>query len=183
MYHGSTKEREALRKQLVPKEDGQCNFDVIITTYNLSINKVDRAKFFKKFEFSYIVLGEAFLCTNSNPLDEAHSIKNVNSVRYQNLLKLAFRAEYRLMLTGTPLQVTFLEISNSYFQNNVNELWALLNFLMPNIFGVAKDMKGISWPEEEGKDYADEVARIKKIISPFILRRLKSEVRLFYVSK
>jgi len=152
MYHGSTKERELLRKQLLPKEDGLCNFDVIITTYNLSINKADRVKFFKKFEFCYIVL------------DEAHSIKNVNSIRYQNLLKLAFRAQYRLMLTGTPLQ------------NNVNELWALLNFLMPNIFGVTKDFKSLSWPEEEGKDYPEEVDRIKKIISPFILRRLKSEV-------
>jgi SNF2 family DNA or RNA helicase len=57
MYHGSAKEREQLRKQLIPKEGGPCSFDVIITTYNLCINKVDRVKFFKKFDFCYIVLG------------------------------------------------------------------------------------------------------------------------------
>jgi SNF2 family DNA or RNA helicase len=91
----------------LPKEDGSISFDIIITTYNLCINKVDRVKFFKKFDFCYIVLGECSLCCSMLRLilDEAHNIKNVSSVRYQNLLKLAFRAEYRLMLTGTPLQV------------------------------------------------------------------------------
>jgi SNF2 family DNA or RNA helicase len=57
MYHGNAKEREALRKALLPKEDGSVSFDVLITTYNLCINKIDRNKFFKKFDFSYIVLG------------------------------------------------------------------------------------------------------------------------------
>jgi len=152
MYHGSAKERENIRKQFLPKDGESCSFDVVITTYNLCINKVDRVKFFKKFDFCYIVL------------DEAHNIKNVSSVRYQNLLKLAFRADFRLMLTGTPLQ------------NNLNELWALLNFLMPNIFGCTKDFKDLLWPEEEENENNEEVQRLKKILSPFLLRRLKSDV-------
>lgn len=58
MYHGSAKERENLRKQLLPKEEGgPVDFDVVVTTYNLCINKTDRVKFFKKLDFSYIVLG------------------------------------------------------------------------------------------------------------------------------
>ena len=153
MYHGSAKDRESLRKKLLPK-DGKYEFDVLITTYNLCVNKVDRVKFFKKFDFGYIVL------------DEAHNIKNVSSLRYQSLVKLAFRAEFRLMLTGTPLQ------------NNLNELWALLNFLMPNIFGDTKEFKDLLWPEDDEHNNENniEVQRLKRILSPFLLRRLKSEV-------
>ena len=58
MYHGSAKDREVLRKKLINK-DGQpiAEFDVLITTYNLCINKTDRVKLFKKYQFCYIVLG------------------------------------------------------------------------------------------------------------------------------
>jgi SNF2 family DNA or RNA helicase len=53
-------------------------------------------------------------------LDEAHNIKNFQSKRWQTLLQ--FATPRRLLLTGTPLQ------------NSLTELWALLHFLMPEIF-------------------------------------------------
>eukprot|EP01117_Protostelium_nocturnum_P000961 TRINITY_DN1128_c0_g1_i6.p1 TRINITY_DN1128_c0_g1~~TRINITY_DN1128_c0_g1_i6.p1 ORF type:complete len:1774 (-),score=927.22 TRINITY_DN1128_c0_g1_i6:245-5566(-) len=191
MYHGTAKDRETLRKQLVPKTGEKLPFDVLITTYNICINKVDRVKLFKKVKFSFIVL------------DEAHNVKNVGSSRYRNLLKLAFRAENRLMLTGTPLQ------------NNINELWTLLSFLMPTIFSKNKDFTTLVWEEEKEEEEEKQaqlqdpnnpeeisnhsksgptvrekqslndrlrtqnskiVDRLKTILSPFVLRRLKSEV-------
>ena len=53
-------------------------------------------------------------------LDEAHYIKNYRSQRWQTLLN--FPSRRRLLLTGTPLQ------------NSLMELWALMHFLMPHLF-------------------------------------------------
>jgi SWI/SNF-related matrix-associated actin-dependent regulator of chromatin subfamily A member 5 len=60
---------------------------------------------FKKFSWEYIVI------------DEAHRIKNVDSLLSQ--IVRAFNSRGRLLITGTPLQ------------NNLQELWALLNFILP----------------------------------------------------
>ena len=63
----------------------------------------------KKFSFEYIVI------------DEAHRIKNVDSILSQ--IVRSFLSRGRLLITGTPLQ------------NNLAELWALLNFVLPDLFG------------------------------------------------
>ena len=60
-------------------------------------------------------------------IDEAHRIKNENSILSQ--MVRIFHSENRLLLTGTPLQ------------NNLHELWALLNFLLPDIFGSDADFE------------------------------------------
>lgn len=57
-------------------------------------------------------------------IDEAHRIKNEKSALSMAVRKMATR--YRLLITGTPLQ------------NNLHELWALLNFLMPSVFTSAE---------------------------------------------
>ena len=64
-----------------------------------------------KFKWEYIIV------------DEAHKIKNEESQISKRLRQLDSR--YRLLLTGTPLQ------------NNLHELWSLLNFLLPEIFSSA----------------------------------------------
>ena len=53
-------------------------------------------------------------------IDEAHRIKNENA-RFSKTVR-SFHTQERLLITGTPLQ------------NNLHELWALLNFLLPDIF-------------------------------------------------
>ena len=78
---------------------------VVITSYEMCL--IDR-KFFQLQEWKYLVV------------DEGQRIKNLNCKLIQTLK--TFKAANRLLLTGTPLQ------------NNLAELWALLNFLLPDIF-------------------------------------------------
>lgn len=58
-------------------------------------------------------------------IDEAHRLKNEDSQFSQNIRIL--NTEHRLLLTGTPLQ------------NNLHELWALLNFLLPDVFSSSEE--------------------------------------------
>lgn len=66
-----------------------------------------------KFNWEYIII------------DEAHKIKNEDSQTSKRVRQL--RSKYRLLLTGTPLQ------------NNLHELWSLMNFLLPEIFASSDD--------------------------------------------
>ena len=93
-------------------------------------------------------------------------LKNMNSIRYQSLIKINSR--YRLLLTGTPLQ------------NNLVELMSLLYFVMPNIFHhktqYVNKLFTASTSSSTDKFYNDKIAKAKGIMKPFILRRLKTDV-------
>ena len=101
-------------------------------------------------------------------LDEAQHIKNFKSQRWQMLLN--FNTSRRLLLTGTPLQ------------NSLIELWSLMHFLMPNVFSSHKEFR--DWfvnPVNdmiEGKQEVNEqlIKRLHKILRPFLLRRIKADV-------
>jgi SWI/SNF-related matrix-associated actin-dependent regulator of chromatin subfamily A member 5 len=105
-------------------------------------------------------------------IDEAHRIKNENALLSKNVRLL--ESKYRLLVTGTPLQ------------NNLHELWALLNFLLPDLFSSAEDFDewfGLGNKDEENLNEADQeeknaeiVQQLHKILKPFLLRRTKSEV-------
>ena len=141
-YYGTKAEREQAKKYI-----HQQHYDVILTTYNTAAQKQDRL-FLKKLKFCYVVL------------DEAQNIKNNQSLRHKYLGKL--QSEYRLLLTGTPLQ------------NNLDELWALLNFIMPDIFSTELDLQS---GDDNDEDMIDRrIGRMKIILAPFVLRRLKSHV-------
>jgi len=86
------------------------NFDICVTTYEIAM--IEKTAL-KKFKWRYLVI------------DEAHRIKNENSKLSVELRN--YFSQCRLLLTGTPLQ------------NNLHELWALLNFLLPDIFASATD--------------------------------------------
>ncbi len=89
-------------------------FDLCITSYEMCL--LEKAAL-RKISFRYIAI------------DEAHRIKNENSSL--SLIVREFTSTNRLLITGTPLQ------------NNLHELWALLNFLLPDIFSSADDFD--SW--------------------------------------
>ncbi|KAF7107901.1 hypothetical protein CFC21_108478 [Triticum aestivum] len=150
------------RRRLFKEMIVQQKFNVLLTTYEYLMNKHDRPKL-SKIQWHYIII------------DEGHRIKNA-SCKLNADLKL-YRSSHRLLLTGTPLQ------------NNLEELWALLNFLLPNIFNSSEDFsQWFNKPfESNGDNSADEallseeenlliINRLHQVLRPFVLRRLKHKV-------
>nr|XP_006826001.1 PREDICTED: SWI/SNF-related matrix-associated actin-dependent regulator of chromatin subfamily A containing DEAD/H box 1-like [Saccoglossus kowalevskii] len=155
-YYGSQDERKAFRYHIL---SGRLNFQVMISTYNMCMNMTEDKNLFKKLDFHYMII------------DEAHMLKNMNSLRYKNMMKI--RAKRRLLLTGTPLQ------------NNLLELMSLLCFIMPHIFmrgGSTDHLKRMfaakysSDSAEQSNFEKDRIGDAKKIMQPFVLRRIKTEV-------
>ena len=95
-------------------------------------------------------------------LDEAHTIKNRDTKMSQSAMKL--KGDFRLLLTGTPLQ------------NHVSEVWNLMQFANPNLLGSFSDFTSrFLLPIERDHD-KERQRQLKRVVTPFILRRTKSEV-------
>ncbi len=95
-------------------------------------------------------------------LDEAQAIKNMQTKRSRAAMEL--RSECRIITTGTPLE------------NHLGELWTLFNFLNPGLLGSFKKFnEKFAIPIERDQD-KEARGRLRKLIRPFILRRLKSDV-------
>ncbi|XP_063676027.1 helicase SRCAP-like isoform X3 [Bolinopsis microptera] len=130
-------------------------FHVCVTSYKLVIQDY---RAFRSKKWYFLIL------------DEAHNIKNFKSQRWQLLLN--FNSQRRLLLTGTPLQ------------NNLMELWSLMHFLMPSVFGSQSAFREwfgnplVGMVEGTEEYNAHLVERLHKILRPFLLRRLKKEVEL-----
>ncbi|CAD7702794.1 unnamed protein product [Ostreobium quekettii] len=123
-------------------------FDACVTSYEMVIKEKNHLR---KFHWRYIII------------DEAHRIKNENSL-LSKVVRL-LRTNYRLLITGTPLQ------------NNLHELWALLNFLLPEVFASAERFEEWFNIGEGGQEKeAEVVQQLHKVLRPFLLRRVKSDV-------
>lgn len=137
--------------------------NVVVTSYEIII------KDFKKFnsiKWEYLTV------------DEGHRLKNFECLLIKFLKKL--NVSNRLLLTGTPLQ------------NNLNELWSLLNFILPDIFQDLElfqlwfDFDGFEDTESEGTEVEKRMLKLEvqqlliknlhSILKPFLLRRLKKDV-------
>lgn len=122
------------------------NFDICITSYEMVIREKAQLR---KIAWQYIVV------------DEAHRIKNEDSTLSQ-IIRL-FYSRNRLLITGTPLQ------------NNLHELWALLNFILPDVFAESEAFD--QWFEGGSEDDQDTVVQqLHKVLRPFLLRRVKADV-------
>ncbi|MDO9138977.1 MAG: DEAD/DEAH box helicase, partial [Methylobacter sp.] len=94
-------------------------------------------------------------------LDEAQNIKNPVAAQTKAILKL--EADCRLALTGTPVE------------NRLMDLWSIFNFLNPGYLGKqAQFRKNYELPVQRDNDPIQS-ATLKKLIQPFILRRLKTD--------
>lgn len=120
-------------------------FDVCITSYEMILREKSHLK---KFAWEYIII------------DEAHRIKNEESSLAQ-IIRI-FNSRNRLLITGTPLQ------------NNLHELWALLNFLLPDVFGDSEAFD--QWFNNQDADQDTVVQQLHRVLRPFLLRRVKSDV-------
>jgi len=122
------------------------NYEILISTYGVVRNDVD---FLENYEFLYVIL------------DESQIIKNPNSKIYKAVTRLD--SQYRLVLTGTPIE------------NNLAELWSQMNFLNDGILGNLASFSNKYVKAIEGND-EDVKERLKTLISPFIKRRSKKVV-------
>ncbi|XP_032238134.2 SWI/SNF-related matrix-associated actin-dependent regulator of chromatin subfamily A containing DEAD/H box 1 isoform X2 [Nematostella vectensis] len=153
LYYGSQEERTYLREEIL---DEHSDFKVIITTYNMATGGFEDTSFLRQLRPHYVVF------------DEGHMLKNMQSQRYLKLTRI--RAKRRLLLTGTPMQ------------NDLLELMSLLSFVMPTIFdGRTDGLKLLFGNKKLDRDadsgYIKERAeQAKKIMKPFVLRRLKKDV-------
>ena len=94
-------------------------------------------------------------------LDEAQNIKNAETK--QSRAARALKADYRIALTGTPVE------------NNVGDLWSILEFLNPGFLGTQAEFKRNFFIPIQAQRDADATAQLKRLTSPFILRRLKTD--------
>eukprot|EP00891_Asterochloris_glomerata_P009348 jgi/Astpho2/9348/e_gw1.00142.54.1_t len=159
LYHGTKQERAELRRKRMPtSKDKILEFPVVITSYEIIIAD---SKFLQKYPWTYIAV------------DEGHRLKNFNCRLLRELR--CFSASNKLLLSGTPLQ------------NNLSELWSLLNFLLPDVFNNLANFE--SWfdfssvgeaagnKEIAAKEQRDKVVtKLHAILRPFLLRRVKSDV-------
>ncbi len=121
-------------------------FQLIFTTYGMMRNNID---LLSSYKFEYIVL------------DESQNIKNSESLTFRSALQL--ESKYRLVLTGTPIE------------NSLKDLWAQFRFIQPDLLGTESAFqKQFMIPIRQGNARVE--AQLQQLISPFILRRSKSEV-------
>ncbi len=120
------------------------NVRLFIISYSLVSNDIAQLA---KMKFKWIVL------------DEAQQIKNITAQRTHAIKKL--NADYRLCLSGTPIE------------NDLTELWSIMDFLMPGYLGNYKRFRkefAIETPSAENRK------RLNRAVAPFILRRIKRDV-------
>lgn len=156
-YWGTAADRKVLRKFWDRKHityTQDAPFHVLVTSYQLVVSDVN---YFQKMKWQYMIL------------DEAQAIKSSQSSRWKSLL--GFHCRNRLLLTGTPIQ------------NNMQELWALLHFIMPSLFDshdefsewFSKDIE--SHAQSNTKLNEGQLKRLHQILQPFMLRRVKKHVQ------
>ncbi|KAJ7885716.1 SNF2 family N-terminal domain-containing protein [Mycena olivaceomarginata] len=127
--------------------------------------------------YEYIIMDSPILCKIKwlhMIIDEGHRMKNPQT-KLTVTLTTYYHSRYRLLLSGTPLQ------------NNLTELWSLLNFVLPRIFNSAKSFDGWFNTPFANSGTGDKIAlseeealliirRLHKVLRPFLLRRLKKDV-------
>ena len=153
VYHGSTPSRQLLqdyefyfKPEALRGETKQKNvvkFNALITTYEVLLSDV---QLFCQFKWRSCII------------DEAHRLKNKNCKLMEGLRYMD--VEHKVLLTGTPLQ------------NNVEELFSLLNFLEPQQFH-----SSVEFMQEFGDLKTDtQVTKLQAVLKPMMLRRLKEDV-------
>ena len=123
------------------------NYDLIITSYDLLKRDIEN---YEDKNFKYIVA------------DEAQYIKNSSTQNATSLKSL--KGEIKFALTGTPIE------------NSIAELWSIFDFIMPGyLYNYNKFKKKFEEPILKFED-KEALERLKRLISPFILRRVKKDV-------
>jgi SWI/SNF-related matrix-associated actin-dependent regulator 1 of chromatin subfamily A len=157
-YHGSQKERAEMQEAILSDLASEMQTDIIVTTYDIA-NKREDNRFLRKCRPQACVF------------DEGHVLRNSNTKRYQELMRI--NCKWRLLLTGTPLQ------------NSLRELTSILAFIMPDIFKEVEDDLAIVFKLKAKVNETDthghllstqRTQRARSMMTPFVLRRKKAQV-------
>lgn len=122
-------------------------YDLVVTSYG--ITRIDK-DLLKDFYFDYVIL------------DESQAIKNPDSIISKAVRELNSR--YRLILTGTPLE------------NSTLDLWSQISFINPGLLGDSKFFKNEFQVPIEKRQDIEKTRKLNVMIKPFIMRRQKSQV-------
>jgi SNF2 family DNA or RNA helicase len=127
--------------------DGVGPFDLIICSYGLLQTEIERLQ---TVQWHTLIA------------DEAQAIKNTLTKRSKAAMSL--QANFKMVTTGTPIE------------NHLGELWNLFNFINPGLLGTLSQFnERFANPIENNQDHKTQ-QRLKKLLRPFILRRLKNDV-------
>lgn len=124
-------------------------YDIVITSYELLKRDLELYKA-KNYEFKYIIADEAQYIKNNNT-------KNAKAIKFIN-------AETKYALTGTPIE------------NSLSELWSIFDFIMPGYLFTYKKFKELYETAIVKENDEFTTNKLRKLINPFVLRRVKSEV-------
>ncbi|KAM9848259.1 chromodomain-helicase-DNA-binding protein 1-like [Aulostomus maculatus] len=136
------------RRAEIQKDAEKQDFHVLLTTYELCLKD---SSFLRQWKWKVLVI------------DEAHRLKNQNSLLHKTLTQ--FSVGFRVLLTGTPIQ------------NNLRELYSLLSFIQPSIF-TADEADHFVNSYSGVQSQPALAAELQSVLEPFLLRRVKSEVAL-----
>ncbi len=143
LNYTGTKRMENVR---VAMDEG--GFDVLITTYGTMRRDIEDLA---ELDLDYAIL------------DESQAIKNSKAQCAKSSRLL--RADYRLAMTGTPIE------------NHLGELWSLFEFLNPGMLGNSTNFARLTNQKKNNEAEREEtLASLSKAISPFLLRRTKEQV-------
>ena len=155
-YYAGQKERPGIQVDI---EENLASINVIVTTYGIAKVKQDNS-FLRKLKPVCAIY------------DEGHVLRNSKSAGYEQYMRIP--CQFRLLLTGTPLQ------------NNLRELASLLGFILPSIFKEHSEaLEGIFSHKAKTSDTeeshaallsAQRIGRAKTMMTPFVLRRKKHQV-------
>jgi SNF2 family DNA or RNA helicase len=140
VYHGADRKREDSFREAAERNA------VVVTSYSLLQRDFETLN---KVAWSGVIL------------DEAQNIKNAESKQARAARSL--KADYRIALTGTPVE------------NHVGDLWSLMEFLNPGLLGNHAKFKRNFFVPIQASRSRGAIERLKSLTAPFILRRLKTD--------
>lgn len=158
LYHGTKEDRRELAKHIMRSSEIHDCHPVVVTTYEMVFRD---SSLLAKYNWDYMIL------------DEGHRVKNIKCKLLRKLK--CIRAGAKLILTGTPLQ------------NNLQELWSLLHFLIPEVFDDLQvfeswfDLSPTDGSKMGGVSLDQErkfLTTLYEILTPFLLRRVKDDVEI-----
>lgn len=125
------------------------NYNVAITSYDLLKRDIEQYENLK-YQFKYIIA------------DEAQYIKNNNTQNFKSIKKIC--GDTRYALTGTPIE------------NSLSELWSIFDFIMPGYLFSYRKFKDIYELPIVRDENSEMMSKLKMLIEPFVLRRIKEDV-------